>query len=280
MTPAPGRRTERAPATRLRRLEGAVAIVTGAGSGIGRAVAVRFAEEGAAVVVADASEQRGAATVEEIVREGGRARSHPVDVSRADDVERLVADTLQRHGRLHVMVNNAGVRDGYVSCLDMSEALFDRIMAINLKGVFLGCKSALAPMVAAGYGKIINVASIAGMRAKFGGPAYVASKHAVLGLTRQLALEYAPHGVRINALCPGAIASNLAQTSPEVLGPLAPPMGKRRAAASGERSRAATPLGTGGQPLDVASAAAFLASSEGDFITGHGLVVDGGRVLT
>jgi NAD(P)-dependent dehydrogenase (short-subunit alcohol dehydrogenase family) len=260
------------------RLAGMVAIVTGAGSGIGQAIAQRFAAEGATVIVADASEQRGAAAAAKIARQGGHASSHPVDVSRAREVEHLVAGTLERLGSLEVMVNNAGVRDGYVPCTEMSEALFDRVMEINLKGVFLGCKSALPPMVAAGYGKIINIASIAGIRANRGGPAYVASKHAVLGLTQQLAWHYAPDGVRVNALCPGAIASHLRKTSEEILGPLAPPVGPGPEPAPGE-TRAPTPLGAGGQPPDVASAAAFLASREADFITGHGLVVDGGRAL-
>jgi NAD(P)-dependent dehydrogenase (short-subunit alcohol dehydrogenase family) len=262
-----------------RRLQGSVAIVTGGGSGIGRAIAQRFAAEGATVVVADASGQRGVAAAEEIERAGGRARADVVDVSRAGEVERLVADTVERLGSLEVMVNNAGVRDGYVPCTEMSEALFDRIIEINLKGVFLGCRSALPPMLAAGYGKIINVASIAGIRPNRGGPAYVASKHAVLGLTQQLAWQYGPRGVRVNALCPGAIASHLRETSEEILGPLAPPAADAVESATGDGVRALTPLGAGGRPPDVASAAAFLASREADFITGHGLVVDGGRAL-
>jgi NAD(P)-dependent dehydrogenase (short-subunit alcohol dehydrogenase family) len=262
-----------------RRLEGMVAVVTGAGSGIGQAIAERFAAEGAAVVVADISEQRGAAAAQRIVERGGRADARPVDVSRAGEVEQLVADTLERLGSLEVMVNNAGVRDGYVPCAEMSEALFDRVVEINLKGVFLGCRSALPPMLAAGYGKIINIASIAGIRANRGGPAYVASKHAVVGLTQQLAWHYGPHGVRVNALCPGAIASHLRENSEEILGPLAPPPGGGPEPAPGEQVRAPTALGVGGRPPDVASAAAFLASRESDFMTGHGLVVDGGRAL-
>jgi NAD(P)-dependent dehydrogenase (short-subunit alcohol dehydrogenase family) len=262
-----------------RPLEGMVAVVTGAGSGIGQAIAERFAAEGATVTVADASEQRAETAVQKIAGQGGHASSYPVDVSRASDVERLIADTLERLGSLDVMVNNAGVRDGYVPCTEMSEALFDRVIEINLKGVFLGCKSALPAMVAAGYGKIINIASIAGIRPNRGGPAYVASKHAVLGLTKQLAWHYAPHGVRVNALCPGAIASHLRETSEEILGPLAPPPGRGPEPATEEGRRAATPLGVGGQPPDVASAAAFLASREADFITGHDLIVDGGRAL-
>src|SRR5438132_1175726 len=176
------------------------------------------------------------------------------------------------------MVNNAGVLDGYATCLETSTELFDEVLAINLRGVFFGCKRALAEMVPTGYGKIVNVSSVAGLVAQGGGLAYTSSKHAVIGLTRQLACEYGPVGVRTNAICPGSIATNLRQTSREILGSGAPDMNRGVGTLSPERLRDVVPLGTRGTPEDVASVALFLASADSDYVNGHTLVVDGGWI--
>ena len=167
------------------RLEGRVAIVTGAGSGNGLAIARAFANEGAAVVIGEYSAQRGAAAAESI-QASGEALFVETDVRRWAEVDHLVAETLARFGRLDIMVNNAGVLDGYATCLETSPELFDEVLAINLRGTFFGCKRALAEMVPAGYGKIVNIASVAGLVAEGGGLAYTSSKHAVVGLLRQL----------------------------------------------------------------------------------------------
>ncbi len=260
----------------MRRLGGKVAVVTGAGSGNGLAIAQVLAREGAAVVIAEFSEERGRAAADSIQGFGGRALFIRSDVSRWEEVDRAVSETVRQFGGLHVIVNNAGVLDGYATCLDTSEELLDRVLAINLKGVFFGCKRALQEMVKSGYGKIVNIASVAGLQAGAGGTAYTMSKHAVVGLTRQLAYEYGPQGIRVNAVCPGPVVTRLRQTSAEVLGAVAPPMAGGLGALSDEEVRQLIPLGFKGTPEDVAAAAVFLACPDSDYINGHALVVDGG----
>ena len=259
------------------RLDGRVAIVTGAGSGNGLAIATRYAREGAAVAIGEFSEPRGEAAEAEIVRAGGRAIFVPTDVRQPEAIDRLVSETVKEFGRLDVLVNNAGVLDGYATCLDTSLELFDQVMAINVRGVFLGCKRALAEMVPAGYGKIVNIASVAGLVAMGGGTTYTMSKHAIVGLTRQLACEYGPRGIRVNALCPGSIATSLRANSMEILGDIAPEMsGSGVGALSPDRLREIIPLGARGSAEDIAAAATFLASTDSDYMNGSALVIDGG----
>jgi NAD(P)-dependent dehydrogenase (short-subunit alcohol dehydrogenase family) len=259
------------------RLDGRVAIVTGAGSGNGLAIATSYAREGASVAIGEYSEPRGEAAEVAIVRTGGRAVFVPTDVRNWDDIDRLVSETVQQFGRLDVLVNNAGVLDGYARCLDTSLELFEQVMAINVRGAFFGCKRALAEMVPAGYGKIINIASVAGLVAMGGGCTYTMSKHAIVGLTRQLACEYGPSGIRVNAVCPGTIATSLRQNSMEILGEAAPEMSTVGVGAmSPERLREIVPIGSRGSAEDVAAAALYLASADADYMNGHALVVDGG----
>jgi NAD(P)-dependent dehydrogenase (short-subunit alcohol dehydrogenase family) len=259
------------------RLDGRVAVVTGAGSGNGLAIATRYAREGAAVSIGEFSEPRGEAAEVAIVRSGGRAMFVPTDVRSWEDVDRLIGRTIEEFGRLDVIVNNAGVLDGYATCLDTSVELFEEVMAINVRGVFFGCKRALAEMVPAGSGKIVNIASVAGLVAMGGGCTYTMSKHAIVGLTRQLACEYGPRGIRVNAVCPGTIATALRQNSMEILGEMAPEMGTAGVGAmSLERLSQIVPLGARGSADDVAAAALFLASPESDYMNGSMLVVDGG----
>ena len=257
-------------------LDGMVAIVTGAGSGNGLAIANAFSGEGCAVVIGEYSEERGTVAAEGIQRAGGRARFIRTDVSRWEDVDRLVGLTLNAFGPPHILVNNAGVLDGYATCIDTSLALFERVIAINLQGVFFGCKRVLPEMVKGGYGKIINIASVAGLQAQAGGTAYTAAKHGVVGLTRQLACEYGPSGIRVNALCPGPVTTQLRRTSAEVLGDIAPSMAGGLGTAPDEVIRGLIPLGFRGSADDVARAALFLASRDSDYINGHTLVLDGG----
>jgi len=247
------------------RLAGKVAVITGSGSGIGRVAATLFASEGAAVVVADMVAQAARDTVEQIVDAGGRAVAVIADVSDEAQVADVVAAATQQLGGLHVLFNNAGIfpgDDGGV--LDTPPSTWDRVMNVNLKGVWLCCRGAIPAMVDSGGGSIVNVASfVALMGAATAQVAYTASKGGVLSFTRELAVEYARQGIRANALCPGPIETPLLAEL------LADP--ERR-----NRRLVHIPMGRLGRPEEVARAALFLASDESSFMTGSALVVDGG----
>lgn len=239
------------------RLTGKVAIVTGAGSGIGRAIATAFVAEGARVVLA------GLSGDEKVLAEDLGPAAVPIraDVRSSADVAAVVETARDRFGGLHVMVNNAGVDGAPGAIADCSEENFDEVLAVNLRGVFLGMKHALPLIAAGGGGSVINIASVAGLVGFPKMPAYCASKGAVVQLTRVGALDYAAQGIRVNAICPGAIDTPLLrQFDP----------GMAAAAA------AATPLRRLGQPTEVAALAVFLASDESSFVTGAALPVDGG----
>tara|TARA_Y100001934_G_scaffold250794_1_gene313394 strand:- start:294 stop:1049 length:756 start_codon:yes stop_codon:yes gene_type:complete len=248
-------------------LEGKVALITGAGSGIGRASAATFAREGASVMVADLNEAGAEETAASIVANGGRASVRRCDVTQRDDVERLVAHTIETYGGLHCAHNNAGVEGEYGRTLDTTEENFDFTYSVNLKGVFLCMQAELSHMLEQGGGRIVNTASIAGLEGAKNLPAYVASKHAVMGLTRTAALEYGPKGIRINAVCPGPIRTpmleKLVATNPRME----------------QAAIAAVPVKRLGEPQDIAEAAVWLCSERADFVNGHGLVVDGGMTV-
>jgi NAD(P)-dependent dehydrogenase (short-subunit alcohol dehydrogenase family) len=247
------------------RLENKVALITGAGSGMGREAAVLFAQEGARVVVVDVIDDDGERTVEEARSEGGEATFVRADVSSWDDCRAMVQHTTDTFGALHVMYNNAGIfptDDGGV--VDTPEPTWERVMNINLKGVWLGCKAGIPAMLASGGGSIVNVASfVALMGAATAQIAYTASKGGVLAMTRELAVEYARQGIRANALCPGPIQTPLLE---ELLSDPA-----RRA-----RRIVHIPMGRLGTAAELAKAALFLASDDSSFMTGAALVVDGG----
>jgi NAD(P)-dependent dehydrogenase (short-subunit alcohol dehydrogenase family) len=247
------------------RLEGKVALITGAASGMGKVAAILFAREGAAVVVSDVTDESGEATAGEIEASGGRAAYVHADVSRAADCEAMVAAAVERFGALHVLYNNAGVfpaNDGSVT--DTDEDTWDLVMRINLKGVFLGCRYGIPAMIESGGGSIVNVASfVALMGAATPQIAYTASKGGVLAMTREIAVEFARKGIRANALCPGPIET------PLLADLLADP-------ARRERRLVHIPIGRFGQAEEIANAALFLASDESSFVTGSTFVVDGG----
>jgi NAD(P)-dependent dehydrogenase (short-subunit alcohol dehydrogenase family) len=250
------------------------ALVTGGGSGIGRAIALALAAAGAPVTIVDLLPEGGAAVAAEIAGLGGRAHVVAADVSRWEEVDRAVAEAVRATGPLGIMVNAAGVLDGYAPVHEMSPALWSRVIAINLGGTFFGCKRALQELVPAGRGRIINLASVAGLIGDGGGPAYVASKHGVVGLTRQLAVGVAARGVTVNAICPGPIQTGLRANSTTILGADAPVM--RGVGGDETAIRAVTPAGRRGTVEEVAATARFLASDEAGYITGHTLVIDGG----
>lgn len=249
----------------MHRLKGKAAVITGAGSGIGRASALACAREGARVLVADRDEDGGRATVQQIAAAGGEAEFFRVDVARASEVAAMIAFAERRFGALHVLFNNAGIfpaADG--SVVDTDEATFDRVINVNLKGVFFGCKYGVPALERAGGGSIINTASfVAVMGSATSQSAYTASKGGVLALTREIAIEFARRKIRANALCPGPVSTPLLA---ELL----------RDPAARARRMAHVPMGRLAEAGEIAQAVVFLASDESSYITGATFVVDGG----
>lgn len=247
------------------RLAGKVALITGGGSGIGREAVLLFAREGARVVVADLDGAAARRTAEEVRAAGGEAEPVACDVARSDDVRAAVETAERRFGALHVLFNNAGIfpaDDG--SPVDTPEETFDRVMAVNAKGVFLGCKHGIPALLRAGGGTIVNTASfVAVMGAATSQVAYTASKGAVLAMTREIAIEYARRGIRANALCPGPV------DTPLLAQLLADP-------AARQRRLVHIPMGRLARAEEVARAALFLASDESSYVNGATFLVDGG----
>jgi len=253
-----------------------MAVVTGAGSGLGRAIALMLASRGACVAAVDLDPAAAAETATLITKSGGRAKSFQADTSVAADVERAVSGAVSELGPLEIMVNNAGILDGYFDADEMDEAVWRRVIDIDLTGTFLGCKRALREMLPRGRGRIVNMASVAGLNGTGGGAAYIAAKHGVVGLTRQLAVAYSARGITVNAVAPGAIPTGLRQHSQAILGPGVPDMSGRGVAVNDDQVRALVPAGQRGTPEDVAAAVCFLASDEARYVTGHTMTVDGG----
>ncbi len=257
-------------------LKGRMAVVTGAGSGIGRAIALALAAEGASVAVVDLHAASAAETADMIASAGGRAEPYECDTSAAIQIDGAITSAVRALGPLEIMVNNAGILDGYWNVDEMDEALWRRVLDIDLTGVFLGCKRAVAEMLPRGRGRVVNMASVAGLNGTGGGAAYVAAKHGVVGLTRQMAVVYSARGITVNAVCPGPVLTNLRKHSQEILGPDIPDMSGRGIAVNDEQIRAVVPAGRRGTPEDIASAVCYLASDAAGYITGHTMLVDGG----
>lgn len=240
-----------------------VALVTGGGSGIGRACALMLAQAGARVVVSDWAEQGGADTVSAIVAAGGRARFVRADVAAADQVEALVKSVLACYGRLDVAVNSAGIFGKIAPLVEHDAADFERVIGINLKGVFLCMKYQIGAMLAQGAGAIVNIASIQGLVSGPGASIYSASKHGVIGLSKGAALDNARTGIRINVVCPGTIETPLATAYYTERGLPLPNDNPR------------IPMGRVGRPDEIASTVLFLCSEASSYITGVALPVDG-----
>lgn len=247
----------------MKKLEGRVALVTGGAQGIGRAIALRFANEGAKVVVIDVVADKASAVVDEITAAGGAAMAVACDVTQRDQVEAAIQTILGAYGQIDILCNNAGItRDARL--VKMTEEQFDQVISVNLKGVF-NLTQAVAPhMIERGYGRIISTSSVVGIYGNFGQTNYVATKAGVIGMTRVWARELGPKGITANAIAPGFIATDMVKTVPqEVL----------------DRFTGMTPVRRLGQPEDIAYAYLFLASEEASFINGAVLSVDGGLVM-
>jgi len=245
-----------------------VALITGAGSGMGKSAALIFAVEGAKVAAVDVAEAQVKETVAEIAKRGGDAIAIRADVSKSEDVKRMIDDTVARFGGLNIMYNNAGIEGESNFMSNMTEDQFDRVIAINLRGVFLGMKYALPHLIKAGGGSIINQASIAGMIAVRGGAAYSASKAGVIALTRVAALEYGRYNIRVNAICPGAIETPMAQRIRQGQPP------------NPKAIQRISVLGRMAEPEEIAKVALFLASDDSSFATGAPFVIDGGWTVS
>jgi NAD(P)-dependent dehydrogenase (short-subunit alcohol dehydrogenase family) len=247
----------------MNEFQGKVALVTGGTSGIGRAAAIAYAREGAKVVVAGRRAAEGEETVRLVRAQGGEAMFVPTDVAQEAQVKNLIGRTLEQFGRLDFAFNNAGIEQEPTPFLEQTEETYDRVMDINVKGVWLSMKYEIPAMLRTGGGAIVNTSSSLGVVGMPGVEIYVASKHAVIGLTKSAALEFGKQGIRINAVLPAAIETDMLQRfvgdKPETR----------------DYMNAKHPIGRVGKPEEIADAAIWLSSSKSSFVTGHSLLVDG-----
>ena len=256
-------------------LTGKIAIVTGSGNGIGRATVKRIAESGARVTVSDVIVEDGERTVAEIIAAGGEAIFVKADISQEDEVKNLIDSTVAQYGGLDILVNNAGIGGGQLRTHEVELAEFMRVMAVNVGGTFLCTKYALPHFLKQRDGRIVNIASTYGLIGAPKAAAYCASKGAIINYTRQLTVDYAPDGIRINAICPGYIDTSLGRRRETLV-----PAELQAAIARREKAAGMQPIGRQAQPIEVANVAAFLVSDEASFMTGAIVTVDGGCVTT
>jgi meso-butanediol dehydrogenase/(S,S)-butanediol dehydrogenase/diacetyl reductase len=250
----------------MKQLNGKVALITGAGSGIGRAIAALFAEEGAKVVVVDINKKHGKQTVRLIKKRGGDATFIMADVSKSPSVKKTVEQTIRKHRELNLLINNAGI-ESIGSVTETTEKAWDRVINTNLKGTFL-CSKHSAPRIAqSGGGAIINIASVLGLVGSKGEAAYCASKGGIISLTRAMALDFAAQGIRVNCICPGSVITATFKRVMTATG---------NYKASFARNLEKIPLKRVARPEEIAQAALYLASDKSSYVTGSTLVIDGG----
>lgn len=260
-------------------LSGRTAVVTGGETGIGLAISAALAAAGARVTIGGILAEPGAAAVAQIHAAGGQAEFVRTDVRHAAEIEALIESAAAATGRLDIMVNNAGVFDGFASCLETTERLWDQVLDINLKGCFLGCQAALRRMVPQRGGRIVNTSSVGGLRGAADGLAYTASKFGIIGLTRQAACTYAEHGITINAICPGVIATDIRRNSATILGPDGPDM-QRGVGTDPDAYKRLVPAKRKGLTSEVAAVVVFLASDAAAYVNGQAIAIDGGWTAT
>lgn len=250
------------------KLKNKVALVTGASSGIGKAIAELFAQEGAKVVVAGTKLEKSKAVADAINSNNGNAFAVAGDISEGNNVDKIFKDILDHYGQVDILVNNAGYFDKFAPSHQTDESLWNKVFDTDMKGCYLVTNAALNGMITKKYGIIINIGSVASLFAKFGGAAYISAKHAMVGYTKQLAYDYGKYGIRANIICPGVIETKFftENVSPD----------------EENKTREDTkklPAGRIGLPIDIAKSALFLASSDSDYIHGTVLLVDGGLTL-
>lgn len=253
------------------RLEGKVAVITGAANGMGLATAELFAREGAAVVVGDLDEAAGQKAVEGICSMGGRAVFQRCNVAVEADVESLIKRAVSEFGTLHILFNNAGIEQPLIPSDDLDSSLFEKVINTNLKGTFYGCKHALRVFLKRGGGVIVNNSSVSAFANVGGNLSYASSKGAIMSMTRVLAIEYAKRDIRVNAICPGVIDTGMNRRNLD----LSPTPEKLE-----EAWMTNTPMGRMGTGAEIAETVLYLASDQSSFVTGIGLLIDGGRVAT
>ena len=244
-------------------LSGKIAVVTGAARGIGKAIALRFRQEGAKLALVDTLADTLEKTIEYIRDDGGEAIGFQADVTKRTEIDKFVSQTILKFAKIDILVNNAGI-GGSKGCLDTTEKDWDRMVNINLKSVFLVCQRVIPEMIKKGGGKIINIASMYGVLGSPHAPAYCASKAGIINLSRQLAVDFSGQNILVNSISPGLIATEMTQH-------------KLKESKEAQRFINEIPVGRHGAPADIAGAALFLAGADSDFITGHNLVVDGGQ---
>lgn len=248
----------------MKTLENKTAVITGAGSGMGKAMATLFAAEGAKVVVSDLKPDRVDAVVKEIIAKKGTATGCPANVAKEDDVKKLIDTAIKTYGSLDILVNDAGIMDDFAPVADVTDELWNRVMGVNLYGVFYTCRLAVPQMLKQGKGAIVNISSVGGLNGARAGAAYTTSKHAVIGLTKNIGYMYGTKGIRCNAIAPGAVNTNIMEGA-----------NPNKAGMDRIMPGMAVNLRTA-EPIEIANLALFLASDAASNINGTVVVADGG----